>query len=120
MLCLDTYALVEINNENPRYRDVVDEDFIVTDIVLAEFYGVMYRKYNRKTADWWVGKLRDVTVSVPRKTMFSAMKFKADSKEKYSFFDCIGYVYARENGFEFVTGDKEFAGREGVRFVENS
>lgn len=32
--------------------------------------------------------------------------------------DCIGYVYAKENGLRFVTGDKEFEGMENVEFVK--
>ena len=41
-----------------------------------------------------------------------------NKKQNMSFFDCVGYVYARENNIKFVTGDKEFEKKEGVLFIK--
>ena len=45
--------------------------------------------------------------------------FRIDNKGKnFSFFDCVGYVFAIENNIKFITGDREFQSMEGVEFVK--
>ena len=117
MLCLDTYALVEIHDG--RLKAPTESEAIIPNIVLAEFYGQLYRKYNKKTAEFWAKRLQSMAKEVSTHTMINAMEFKVDNvKKKLSFFDCVGYVYARENKHIFVTGDKEFKNMEGVLYVK--
>jgi len=119
MKCLDTYALVEINNGNPRFTCLLNEELVITDITMAEFYALMYREYDLKTADYWHKKLSFFCRPVPREVLLKASKFKVDnSKQDLSFFDCVGYIYALENNITFVTGDKEFRQRKGVEFMK--
>jgi predicted nucleic acid-binding protein len=48
-----------------------------------------------------------------------ASKLRARHTSKnLSMTDCIGYIYAKENGLMFVTGDREFKGVENVEFVQ--
>ncbi len=119
MLCLDTYALVEIHNGNPKFVDLLNEDAAITDITMAEFYGDIYKKHNAATADYWHRKLSFICRNVPREVLIKAVRFRIDRKEQnLSFFDCVGYVFAKENGMKFVTGDKQFNQLEGVEFVK--
>jgi hypothetical protein len=119
MLCLDTYALVEINNGNPRFTSILKQDFVITDLTMAEFYADLYRKYNEKTADYWHKKLSPFCRAVPREILVKAVKFRIDNaKSNLSFFDSAGYIYSLENSFKFVTGDKEFEKKEGVLFIK--
>ncbi|MBN1156435.1 PIN domain-containing protein [Candidatus Woesearchaeota archaeon] len=119
MLCLDTYALIEINNGNPRFAGLMEHDFVITNLTMAEFYADIYRKYNEKTADFWHRKLSPFCKAVPRDILIKATKFRIDnSKRNLSFFDSAGYVYSLENSMKFVTGDKEFEKREGVLFLK--
>lgn len=119
MKCLDTYALVEINNGNPKFTRLLNEELIVTDITMAEFYAVMYRTYDLKTADYWHRKLSFFCKPVSREILLKAAKFRCDNnRQNLSFFDCVGYVYAMENNMRFVTGDKEFRLRKGVEFIQ--
>ena len=117
--CLDTYALVEINFGNPNFMPLLTQEIIITDITLTEFYGDIYKKYNLKTADYWYRKLINISQSVPKDILIKAIRFKIDhKKERLSFFDCVGYIYARENNMKFVTGDQAFEDKEGVEYIK--
>lgn len=118
MKCLDTYALVEINNGNPKFANMLNEDAAITDMTMAEFYGYLYRKYDLKTADYWHRRLSFLCKPVSRDILIKAMVFRTDnSKHNFSFFDCVGYIFAVENGMEFVTGDREFKDKPQVEFL---
>ncbi len=118
MNCLDTYALIEIHNGNPRFAGLLNEEAIITDITMAEFYAHIYRKYDLKTADYWHRKLSFLCKPVSRDTMVKAVRFRIDNKKQdLSFFDCVGYIFAVENGMKFVTGDKEFQQMANVEFL---
>jgi len=119
MLCLDTYALVEINNGNPNFAEILTEDIAIPDTTMAEFYANMYNKYDEKTADYWHKKFGSFCKSVSREILIKAVKFRIDNKKKnLSFFDCVGYMYSLENNMQFVTGDKEFKNMKGVLFIK--
>ena len=115
--CLDTYALVEISNGNREFVKYLDLDFVITDVTLAEFYGAILRNYDVRTADYWFKKLESYSVGVDKFIFMEAVKFRyKHRKSKISFFDAVGYIFSLENGYLFVTGDKEFENFEGVDF----
>ena len=119
MKCLDTYALVEIANGNARFAPLITEEVMITDLTMAEFYGNLYKRFNQQTAEYWHKKLIFFCKSVPREILFKAVKFRIDhKKQNFSFFDCVGYCFARTHNVLFVTGDKEFQNLEGVEFVK--
>jgi len=117
--CLDTYALMEISQENPDFEVYLDSDFVITEITLVEFYGVILRNYNEQTADYWFRKLEGYAVSVNREILKEAVKFKHENKKtNISFFDAAGYIFSIKNGCYFVTGDKEFKDFKNVEFIQ--
>lgn len=119
MKCLDTYALVEIANANPKFAHLLTEKTVITDVTLAEFYGCLYKKYSPFAADYWHKKLSFLCKPVPRELLIQAVKMRIEhAKENLSFFDCVGYVFAQEHGLIFVTGDKAFEKREGVEYIK--
>lgn len=119
MYCLDTYALVEIHSRSPNYAFMVDNDFIITELTLAEFYLIMLQKYDKKTADYWFDNLSSKAIIIPKEIMKKAMIFKNENRQKHlTFFDAQGYIFSQEKGHEFVTGDKQFKGLKGVLFVK--
>ena len=119
MKCLDTYALVEIHNGNPLFMGVFKEQIVIPEVVLAEFVGVLLRRYNEKTADYWVRRLEPYTVTVGLSVFLGAVKFRYKYKEKnFSFFDAVGYVYSLTNNCLFVTGDKAFKGFKSVNHIK--
>ena len=115
----DTYILWEISRANEKFSMYENEEFIISHLTLAEFYGIILREYNEATANYWLKKLLGNTRQVPLQTLIQAMKFRhAHKKQAVSFFDAVGYVFAQENKIPFVTGDKEFKGMPGVEFIQ--
>ena len=106
---MDTYALVEIANKNPKFAKYVNIDFVISDLILAEFYAVLLREEGEAVADYWFKKLEDYSVVADKEILREAVKFRQKHKKQgISFFDAAGYIFALKNGFKFVTGDKEF------------
>ena len=117
MLCLDTYALVELETINPKYSFLLNKDFVIPDTTMAEFYTVLLQKHDERTADYWHRKFSAFCRPVSREVLIKAVKFRKENRGM-SFFDCVGYMFALENNIKFVTGDKAFKGRKGVEYVK--
>ena len=119
MKCLDAYALVEINNGNPKFAALLSEDVVITDLTFAEFYGDLLRRYDKKTADYWHIKLAAFCRAVNREILLKAIVYRIEhAEENLSFFYCVGYVFSLENNFRFVTGDKAFEYKEDAEFIK--
>ncbi|MEN7982408.1 MAG: PIN domain-containing protein [Nanoarchaeota archaeon] len=117
--CLDTYALIEISNGNQKFMKYLDLDFVITDLILVEFYAVILREYNEETADYWYKKLESYSVSIEKLILIEAIKFKyKHRKTNISFFDSVGYIFSLKNNYFFVTGDKEFENFDNVEFMK--
>ncbi len=117
--CLDTYALMEIMNGNPKFANYLNLNFVIADITLAEFYGVVLREQGEEKADLWSNKLRSFTREVSLAILVEAVKFRHKNKDKnFSLVDAIGYIFAKQNNYLFVTGDKEFETLEGVEYIK--
>ncbi|MSR86271.1 type II toxin-antitoxin system VapC family toxin [Candidatus Woesearchaeota archaeon] len=118
MKYLDTYILCEIALGNPKFKHYENEVFIINDLTLAEFYGVLARDASLSVAEQWLMKLKSSSTPVRLSSLLKAALFKNQLKHRHlSFFDAIGYIYAQEQGILFVTGDKEFKNLPGVEFV---
>lgn len=119
MFCLDTYALWEIQLGNKNYIEILLSDFVITDWTLCEFYKTVIREHNKRTADYWLKKLMPFVCKVNINTLISAVNFQEENKKSnLSLFDCVGYVFSIENNYKFVTGDKEFKDKKGVKFLK--
>lgn len=115
--CLDTYALVEIVYQNPKFSSYLNSDFVITDLTLAEFYGVLLRDDSAELAEYWFKKLEPYAIPITRDILREAVKFRHEHKKTdMSLFDALGYVFSMKNGYLFVTGDKEFEAFAGVEF----
>ena len=115
--CLDTYALIEISNGNPKFFEYLKHAFVITDITLAEFYSVLLREHNEDTANYWIKKFKEYSIPTNKEILLEAVRFrKKYNKTNISFFDAVGYIFSIKNGLKFVTGDKEFEKFKGVEF----
>ena len=115
--CLGTYALIEIAKGNPKFAEYSNFHFIITDLILAEFYSVLLREEGGKVADYWFRKLEGYSVPVNKEILIDAIKFRHENKKaNISFFDAVGYIFSLKNGYFFVTGDKEFEKFRNVEF----
>ncbi len=116
-LSLDTYALVEIYLGNERFLNYLDKEFVINDITLAEFYGVLLKDYGEEEAEIWLKKLESYSHRITRETLIEAIKFRQKHKKlNLSFVDAVGYIFSVQNGCYFVTGDKEFENLPNVEF----
>ncbi|MDO8661298.1 MAG: type II toxin-antitoxin system VapC family toxin [Candidatus Woesearchaeota archaeon] len=121
MNCLDTSALMEIHNGGIHAKRLLEDNSVIPDLILAEFYGLLYRLHGQQTAEYWIRKLSPFAVHVSRETLFKAVKYRIDrKKEKLSFFDAVGYMYAQEFKLLFVTCDNDFKGKKGVLLIPSS
>ncbi len=115
--CLDTYALVEIVRQNPKFSEYLNGDFVITDLTLAEFYGVLLRDESEELAELWFRKLEVHAVPVDRSILREAIRFRHEHRKAgISLFDAVGYIFSLNRGFPFVTGDKEFENFKNVEF----
>ena len=118
MRCLDTYPLVEIATGNEKFSSLLNEDFVIPDTTIAEFCYVLIQRYDETTADFWYRKLAAYCVPIPKDILIKAIKFRyLHKKKKLSFFDCAGYIFALENNYKFLTGDKEFENLKNVDYM---
>ncbi len=119
MKVLDTYALIEVIENNPKFMFLLDKAFIITDLTLAEFWAVLYRDSEEEVANYWFKKFLPFTKATDIEIFKEAYKFKIDNKKrKLSLVDCVGYIYSKSKNLKFVTGDKEFKALPLVEFIK--
>lgn len=119
MNVLDTYTLVEIKRGNPKFVYLLNQPFTINDLTIAEFYVVVMKEDGEEEARFWYKKLSFYCNPVDKEILIKGLKFReTNKKDNLSIFDAVGYIYARENDYKFVTGDKEFKHREGVIFIQ--
>lgn len=119
MYCLDSYALWEIQFGNEKFSGFLTEKFVITDWTFVEFYRTLLREYNKKTADYWFRKFKPYIRKVNIDILIKAVLFQYENKKRrMSLFDCVGYLFSKENNLKFLTGDKEFKHREGAYFTQ--
>lgn len=115
----DSYAIIELEKGNPNYLNYSSSPIIISIFNLAEIYYSFINDIDDKEADKLYEDYRSAVVEVPDDILKEAMEFKKQNKKKkLSYTDCIGYIYARQNGMRFLTGDKEFKDLENVEFVK--
>ena len=116
---LDSYALIELLESNPRYAKYVDTEFVMTKLNAIELHFYMLKTFGEKDAEITLRKALKSVVEFDEEIIAEANKFRLRHKPKtFSTADCIGYVYALKNGLPFVTGDREFEGLPNVEFVK--
>ena len=114
----DTYAIIEIIEENKNYDRYKDEEIITSILNVGELYYALLKK-NAEAAEIWYEKLKQSAVLINVEIIKKAMKFRFENKnKKFSSIDCVGYVLAKERNLIFLTGDEGFKEMENVEFVK--
>ena len=118
MYCLDTYALIEIAEGNLKFSFLLNQDFVIPNTTLAEFYWVLLKNKGNEEATYWYEKLSNFSADISLKLLIKAQYFRyTHKKQDISFFDSVGYIFSQENNYTFVTGDKEFKNLKGVKYI---
>ena len=117
--CLDTYALWEIQFENPKYTFLLNQSFVITNWTLVEFYKTMLKQFDKETAMFWYEKFKPYCEDVDSDLLIKSVDFQYENKkDDLSLFDCVGYVFSLQNNFTFVTGDRAFKNKKNVLFIQ--
>ncbi len=114
----DTSVLVEIASGDPQLELYLKEEYTFLSVNLAELYYVLLQKFDKKVAGFFHGFLASGAVELPISLIASALEFRyANKKRNLSYIDCFGYIYAKENGYLFLTKDTGFQGLDNVKFI---
>src|SRR3989338_11657797 len=118
---LDTYALIEIATQNPKYRNYyinpIEAGTTIFNIMEIHFYYL--KNFGNEEAEKIYNLVTPLLISTDDDIIKDANKFKlANLKKRFSFTDCIGYAAALKLNLKFVTGDYAFKGLENVEFVK--
>ncbi|MEK6984070.1 MAG: hypothetical protein AABX33_05830 [Nanoarchaeota archaeon] len=116
----DTYALIEIVSQNPKYRNYstipIEAGTTIFNLVELHFYYL--KNFGSEEAERIYNLVSPLLISTDDDIIKDANKFKvANLKERFSFTDCIGYIASIKLELKFVTGDYAFKGLENVEFV---
>ena len=114
----DTFALFEIINGNPNYKNYSNCDMKLCHLNLYEFYKELLRKGLPKfSAEKELINLLDKQVEIMLLDIVNSAELKLINP-KFSIPDCFGYVMAKRLKIKFLTGDKEFKDMDNVEFVQ--
>lgn len=120
-LFLDSYAIVEMARDNPRYDFVEDDEVATSSLNLLEAYYVLAEAGQESLALRVLKELSPVAADLPKDLIPVIARFRLVKKgatgRRFSYADAAGYIYAQDRGCEFLTGAHEFEGLQGVRFV---
>lgn len=115
----DSYAIIEVIKENPAYAAYKDAMVITTKLNLFEVFHALCRSAGYASAKKVLEKYWECIQEYDQEVVETAALYKLSNKEqRISMTDCIGYSFARQLGVPFLTGDKEFEGKENVEFVK--
>lgn len=115
---LDTYALIEIAEGSPNYQKYLESDAVTLKDNLAELHYFLLKKYDDKTAEFFLNQFSKIAVELPVPIIAKAMIFRHKHvKIRFSYIDCLGYICSLEDKRIFLTGDRAFEGMENVELV---
>ncbi|MCX6798487.1 MAG: PIN domain-containing protein [Candidatus Diapherotrites archaeon] len=116
---LDSYAIIEIIKNNPRYAELADVVPVSTRANLVEVAYHLLRDFSKEKALKIIKALKIEALEIQESQVAKIAAFRIENaKKKFSYIDCIGYVLAMENRISFVTGDRQFEGMPNVEFVK--
>ena len=114
----DTYAIIEIIEDNKNYEKYKEEEIITSILNVGELYYSLLKK-DAEAAENWYEKLKQSATLVDVEIIKRAMKFRFENKnKKFSAIDCVGYIIAKDRVLKFLTGDEGFKDVENVEFVK--
>src|SRR3989338_9481800 len=105
----DTYAIIEILKDNPRYLFYSDKPIFITKLNLFEIYYYLLRTQGEMLSDEFYRAYEERIMEYDFSVIKAAAKLKMTFRErKISMTDCIGYSLALSKGLKFLTGDRAF------------
>jgi len=126
MYVLDTYALIEIINENPKfqkYKSFFPNKIFIASTTFAEFYVIINERSKDKNELMQITNpfrqfIKEINTDIFIEAILFRKNHNKQTKGNMSFFDSVGYIFALKNNYLFLTGDKEFKSLPNVEFIE--
>ncbi len=126
MYVLDTYALIEIINENTKfqkYKIFFPNKVFIASTTFAEFYEIINERSKDKNELMQITNpfkqfIKEITADIFIEAILFRKKHNRETKGNMSFFDAVGYIFALKDNYLFLTGDKEFKNLPNVEFIE--
>jgi len=116
----DTYALVEILKDNPKYRAYADIAVTITVLNLTELAYSVLQDFGRERAIRICEKFSECVHEIDADIIVEAAEFcREHKKQNLSYADCIGYIFAKKHNMLFLTGDEQFRYIPNVEFVKS-
>ncbi|MBI1972178.1 MAG: PIN domain-containing protein [Candidatus Aenigmarchaeota archaeon] len=116
---LDTFAMFEIINGNPRYEKYINCDLSTSLQNLYELYYNLLKTNGEDFAKNCFKRFRQFAIQISDGHIFNASKFRLENlRLNLSYADALGYAMAKEEEMKFLTGDKAFKGMDNVEFVK--
>jgi predicted nucleic acid-binding protein len=116
----DTYAIIELAEDNPSY-DAYEEFEIVTCVLnIGEMYQIILRNKGKEEADNWFRNANFKLLEITPEIIIEAVYFRhSNRKNDFSLPDAVGYKLSLKHSLKFLTGDKQFEDLPSVEFVKN-
>ena len=116
----DTYALIEIAKQNPKYVQYKEGvKILLNKLNIMEYAVFLNREGKSSETQKAFEVLSEFNIDYDDHILLKAAEMKVKfNKEKLSFIDCIGYFIAKREGVKFLTGDEKFKNKENVEFVK--
>lgn len=110
---------MEIFHGRPEYTRLLNQAYKISELILCEYYGVLFKEQDEKAANEWYEKLLPYVETTPIHVFRDALIYRLQHKAlNLSIFDAIGYQHALSNNGLFVTGDKSFEKLPHVKYVK--
>lgn len=120
-LVADTYALLAHYDGARAYRPFFEQEIVTTALNAVEFaHALMVRGHTKRLGEL-LPPVLSIVVEPDHEVVQAAARFKHERRAagaKCSYVDAWGYATARSLDAAFLTGDEDFRGVPGVKFVK--
>lgn len=114
----DSYAIIEIIEDNESYRKYAEFPLVTTELNKIEILWWAINKHGIELGRMLAESISK-TADIDNETLLEAMEFrKKHKKRSISYTDSIGYIFSQKNKMLFLTGDDQFKDMPGVEFVK--
>ncbi len=119
MYFFDTYAVIEILKNNPKYFSYREYPVIITQLNIIEITYSVLLDYDKQNAKIIYERFQDCVEEIKEPVILQALQFRKQyNKRNLSYADCIGYIYAISHNLKFLTGDEQFKDLPNVEFIK--
>ncbi len=119
MYFFDTYAIIELLENNPDYERFENFRVIASVMNIGEIYNIILRDIGKERADEWFNSCNFELLEITPDIMIKSVYFRhLNRKKNISSTDAVGYFLSLKHKLKFLTGDRQFKNMPNVEFVK--